>query len=176
VSSLLQKFDPTTIIQAVKDYWGVIALAVLAIVFLAFVFFRNAPLRVRSGIFLVLLVVAIGFGVYFLPNKSQPEDSVPEPKTATVYRNDSGTLFIQAFYDPPQLHRGETLCLEASTRESFDDVPRLLPKSEIESLSAGVTQGRLSYDPGDQPVWYRFSVTGQDGKPRYGKTAIAKRR
>jgi hypothetical protein len=101
---------------------------------------------------------------------------VPEPKTATVYRNASGTLFIEAEYDPPLLRRGETLSLEASTRESFDDVPRLLLPSEIESVSAGKTHGRLSCDSGDQPVWYRFLITDAQGKRWYGKSAIAKRR
>jgi hypothetical protein len=93
-----------------------------------------------------------------------------------VYRNAAGTLFIQAFYNPPQLRRGEKLFLEASTRESFDEVPRLLLPSEIESVSAGETQGRLSYDPGNLPVWYRFLVTDVQEKHRYGKAAIANRR
>jgi hypothetical protein len=70
VSNFLQKFDPAKIIEAVKDHWGLIALVILAIVFLAFVFFRNAPLRTRIFIFLTLFVVAIGFGIYFLPVRS----------------------------------------------------------------------------------------------------------
>jgi hypothetical protein len=105
-----------------------------------------------------------------------PTPEIPLPEIATIYRTAGGTLFIRAYYDPPLLRRGETLCLQASTRESFDDVPMLLPQSEVESLYNGKTEGRLVYDPGDQPVWYRFVVLDAHQKPFYGKSAIAKKR
>jgi hypothetical protein len=163
-----------------------LALAALIFVILAFLalyFFRRDSLKIRLTVFFSLLVIGIvSGGAYFLTQYSvtgsaqMPRPDVPEPKRATIYRNASGTLFIEAEYDLAQLRRGETLSLEASTRENFDDVPRLLPQSEIESASAGKTQGRLSYDPGNQPVWYRFLVTDAQGKRWYGIPAIANRR
>jgi hypothetical protein len=107
---------------------------------------------------------------------SDPTPEAPQPKKATTYYTSDGRLLIEVLYDPPQLRRGETLSFQASTRESFDDTQPLLPPSNIEFVEKGRTEGRLLYDPKDQPVWVRLIIIDGQGKPWYGKSIKATKR
>jgi hypothetical protein len=107
---------------------------------------------------------------------STPTPEVPQPTKATIYYTSDGRVLIEVLYDPPQLRRDETLSCEASTRENFDESQLLLPQSKIESPKEGHTQGRLLYDPRDQPVWCRLLIIDGQGKSWYGKPIRATKR
>jgi hypothetical protein len=110
-----------------------------------------------------------------MPTTSASTPEAPQPKTATVYYNYAAKPFIQASYDPPQLHAGEVLFFQASTSPNFDDNPPLMVPLEIEYVPRGFLQGLLLRDPRDQKVWYRFFIKTAH-ETYFGESSIASKR
>ncbi len=64
---------------------GIVALVVLVISSLAFVFFKSAPIRIRLTVFLILVLVGTGFGASAIMNSTRTSDELTdEPPSETV--------------------------------------------------------------------------------------------
>jgi hypothetical protein len=92
MTDLLDK-GPAIIQEAAKSPLGIAALIILAISFIAYIFFKKAGEKARIIIFLAMLVSLVGFGVAIIiippqpppkpaPGPSPPEPHNPQPQTA----------------------------------------------------------------------------------------------
>lgn len=93
---------PDIIKAAAQSQLGILALLVVALAVLAYVFFATAAVRVRVGIFLLLFAGVVGFGVAMFRASNADRAAPPNATVAPnpVLSDEARTLLAGAAADP----------------------------------------------------------------------------
>jgi hypothetical protein len=158
---------PEIITAAAQSYLGIFALLSVALALLAYFFFAKASEKVKVGIFVLLFVGVIGFGVAMFRASHDATQSAP---VSAALSKEARTLLKEAAADPSGLVLFERY--GASVDLHTNGVSLLTDKADHRALAAWesalqelVTRGLL-ISRGDRGEVFEISQQGYDAAKR----------
>jgi hypothetical protein len=162
---------PDIITAAAQSHLGILALLSVALAVLAYIFFAKASEKVRVGIFVLLFLGVIGFGVaMFRESGAASASPAGAAGSAATLSEEARTLLREVARDPGGLllfeRYGASVDLHTNDRSFFTDKGDHRALATWEAALEELVQGGLLIAEGDRGEIFEITKKGYEAAER----------